>query len=164
MGCGNVLNHCLTKPTRQKLVPALFTHLNTQTATDFYALSADDASVVRWHRHRLLGADGTALNLPDTAETRQTFSVVANQHTEYVQATAVVLYDVGNALGLAASLGPLSGEKDPLFQQLWSETRPGDLLVLDRNFADYEIIARAVQAGRHVVIRCPRQFKIVQAF
>jgi len=149
---------------RQKLAPTLFTHLNAQTVTDFYALSADDQSLVRWHGHRLLGADGTTLNLPDTPETRQTFSVVANQHTEYVQATAVVLYDLGNDLGLAASLGPLSGEKSPLFKQLWSETRPGDLLVLDRNFADYEIMARAVQAGRHVVIRCPRQFKVVKAF
>lgn len=149
---------------RQKLAPALFTQLNAQTVTDFYALSTDDSSLVRWHGHRLLGADGTTLNLPDTPETRLTFSVVANQHTEYVQATAVVLYDLGNDLGLAASVGPLSGEKGPLFQQLWSETRPDDVLVLDRNFADYEIIARAVQAGRHVVIRCPRQFKVVKSF
>lgn len=149
---------------RQKLRPELFAQLNQQTVTDFYTLSSDDASLSRWHGHRLLGADGTTLNLPDTPETRHTFSVVANQHTDYVQATAVVLYDVGNDLGLAASLGPLSGEKGPLFQRLWKDTQPGDLLVLDRNFADYEIITRAIKDGRHVVIRCPRQFKAVKAF
>ena len=149
---------------RQKLRPELFAQLNQQTVMDFYALSADDQSLSRWHGHRLLGADGTALNLPDTPETRHTFSIVSNQHTDYVQATAVVLYDLGNDLGLAASLGPLSGEKGPLFQRLWPETQPGDLLVLDRNFADYEIMARAIKDGRHFVIRCPRQFKAVKVF
>ncbi len=149
---------------RQKLAPALFAHLNQQTVTDFYTLSTADHSLYRWHGHRLLGADGTTLNLPDTPETRRTFSVVSNQHTEYVQASAVVLYDLGNDLGLAASLGPVSGEKGPLFERLWSATQPDDLLVFDRNFADYELIARAMQAGRHVVIRCPRQFNAVKAF
>lgn len=149
---------------RQKLDPALFVHLNQQTVEDFYTLSADDGSLYRWHGHRVLGADGTTLNLPDTPATRQTFSVVSNQHIAYVQATAVVLYDLGNDLGLAASLGPVSGEKRPLFHTLWAATQPGDVLVLDRNFADYELIAQAVQRGRHVVIRCPRQFKQVKAF
>ncbi len=149
---------------RQKLDPALFVHLNQQLVTDFYTLSADDHSLVRWHGHRLLGVDGTLLNLPDTAETRRVFSVASNQHTDYVQATAVVLYDLGNDLGLAASLGPISGEKGPLFQQLWAATQPDDVSVLDRNFADYELIARAVQAGRHVVIRCPYQFNAIKAF
>ena len=149
---------------RQKLRPALFAHLNQQSVTDFYALSGADQSLYRWHGHRILGADGTTLNLPDTTETRQTFSVVSNQYTTYVQATAVVLYDLGNDLGLAASLGPLSGEQGPLFEQLWAATQPDDVRVLDRNFADYEIMARAVRAGRHIVIRCPRQFNAVKAF
>jgi hypothetical protein len=149
---------------RQKLDPTLFTHLNQQTVSDFYALSTEDESLYRWHGHRVLGADGTTLNLPDTPETRRRFSVLHNQHQEYVQATAVVLYDLGNDLGLAAWLGPLCGEKEPLLGPLWSSTQPGDVLVLDRNFADYEIIATALQRGRHVVIRCPRQFNAVKAF
>jgi hypothetical protein len=149
---------------RQKLRPELFAHLNQQVVLDYYALSADEPSMPHWHGHRVLGVDGTTLNLPDTPETRRTFSVVSNQHTVYVQATAVVLYDLGHALGLAASLGPVRGEKGPLFQQLWAATQPGDVLVLDRNFADYELIARAVHDGRHVVIRCPRRFSAVKAF
>ena len=83
--------------TRQKLDSALFVHLNQQTVTDSYTLSADDQSLDGWHGHRLRGADGTLLNVPDTPETRRVFSVAANQHTAYVQAAAVVLYDLGNA-------------------------------------------------------------------
>ncbi len=145
---------------RQKLKAELFVQLNQQTVTDFYELSQDDHSLVRWRGHRLLGADGTTLNLPDSPALRQEFSVQHNQHTDYVQATAVVLYD----LGLAASLGPVSGEKRPLLDKLWAKTEPEDVLVLDRNFADYEIIAYALRHGRNVVIRCPYQFNAVKAF
>lgn len=149
---------------RQKLQPELFAALNQQTTSDFYRLSATDGSLVRWHGHRMVGVDGTTLNLPDTPELRRAFSVVANQHTTYLQGSAVVLYDLGNDFGLAAHLGPLSGEKGPLFENLWSQTQAGDVLVLDRNFADYELIVRATQAGRHVVIRCSRHFKAVKQF
>lgn len=149
---------------RQKLKADLFVQLNQQTVADFYALSEEDRSLVRWHSHRLLGADGTTLNLPDRPALRQQFSVQHNQHGEYVQATAVVLYDLGNDLGLAASLGPVSGEKRPLLDELWAKTQLHDVLVLDRNFADYEIIAHALKNGRNVVIRCPYQFSAVKAF
>lgn len=149
---------------RQKLDPQLFVALNQQVVEDFYALSADDGSLVRWYGHRLLGADGTRLNVPDTPALRQHFGVQGNQYETFPQATAVVLYDLGNDLGLAATFGRVSGEKTPLFEQLWVHTQPGDVLVLDRNFADYEIIAQALQTGRQVVIRCPYQFKAVKAF
>jgi hypothetical protein len=149
---------------RQKLDPQLFAALNHQVVTDFYALSVDDASLVRWQGHRLLGADGTRLNVPDTPALRQHFGVQGNQHETFPQATGVVLYDLGNDLGLAATFGPVSGEKPPLFEQLWAHTQANDVLVLDRNFADYEIIAQAIQTGRHVVIRCPYQFSAVKTF
>jgi hypothetical protein len=149
---------------RQKLDPQLFAALNAQLVADFYALSTEDGSLVRWWGHRLLGADGTRLNVPDTPALRSHFGVQGNQHETFPQATAVVLYDLGNDLGLAATFDCVSGEKTPLCSELWTHTQPNDVLVLDRNFADYEIIASAVQTGRHVVIRCPYQFNAVKAF
>lgn len=150
---------------RQKLAPELFVQLNQQVVDDFYRLSQDDQSLTRWHGHRLLGADGTCLNLPDRPALRAAFSVHHNQHAGFVQATAVVLYDLGNDLALAGHLGPLSGEKTPLLNRLWPTTRVGDLLVLDRNFADYYLIASALSTERQVLIRCPRNsFAVVQRF
>ena len=51
-----------------------------------------DQEVALWQR-RLLGVDGSYLNLPDTEETRREFSVQTNQHVggEQVQALASVL-------------------------------------------------------------------------
>lgn len=150
---------------RQKLRPELFAHLNQVVVTDFYRAEEARGGVRRWHGRRLLGADGTKLNLPDTPMLRKAFSVHHNQHQEYVQATAVVLHDLLNDLGVAASLGPVSGEKRPLLEQLWTATQDDDVLVLDRNFGDYSVVAWAVLTQRDVIIRCRRQsFQVVEEF
>jgi hypothetical protein len=150
---------------RQKLKPELFAHLNQMVVEDFYRLYEADGAVKRWRGRRLLGADGTKLNLPDTESLRTAFTVHSNQHEEFVQATAVVLHDLLNDIGLKASLGPVSGEKRPLLEQLWEATEESDILVLDRNFGDYSIVAWAVLTRRDVIIRCRRQsFSVVEEF
>jgi Transposase DDE domain len=153
---------------RQKLKPELFVHLNNVTLEEFTEISRAEGSLRTWHGHRLLGADGTKLNLPDTAPLREKFTVVGNQHGkagECVQGLGMVLYDLLHDLGVAAHLGPLTGEADLLMEKLWERTRPADVLVLDRGFADYSLIAWAAGSGRHLIIRCPRQsFGVVNQF
>jgi len=150
---------------RQKLKPELFTRLNQMVVEDFYRLYEANGAVKRWRGRRLLGADGTRLNLPDTPNLRAAFTVNSNQYEEFIQATAVVLHDLLNDIGLKASLGPLSGEKRPLLEQLWEATEESDILVLDRNFGDYSIVAWAVLTRRDVIIRCRRQsFSVVEEF
>jgi hypothetical protein len=144
---------------RQKLKPELFARLNQISCQDFYQLYEADGLVKRWRGHRLLGADGTYLNLPDSPETRAEFTLQTNQHEggECVQALACVLYDLHNDLGLAAALGKRQGEKKLLFDHLWSYTEPGDVLVMDRAYADYAIFAFALKQGREVVTRVARR-------
>lgn len=150
---------------RQKLKPELFARLNQMVVEDFYRLYEADGAVKRWRGRRLLGADGTRLNLPDTEGLRAAFTVYSNQHEEFVLATAVVLHDLLNDIGLRASLGPVSGEKRPLLEQLWEATSESDVLVLDRNFGDYSIVSWAVLTNRDVIIRCRRQsFSVVEEF
>lgn len=150
---------------RQKLKPEIFDHLNSLVVKDFYRLYGADGAVKRWHGRRLLGADGTKFNLPDTPDLRAAFTVHRNQHEEFVQATAVVLHDLLNDIGLKASLGPVSGEKKPLLEHLWDQTEETDVLVLDRNFGDYTIVAWAVLGKRDVIIRCRRNsFSVVEEF
>jgi Transposase DDE domain len=151
---------------RQKLDPALFQELTTTTAQDFYRLAGQEGSVATWRGHRLLGADGSFLTLPDTPELRNAYSVQRNPitGTQTVQALSVVLYDLRNDLALGAKLGPIVAEKQYLFD-LWEQTQRGDVLVLDRLFADYCVIAYAAHSRRDVLIRCPRQsFGVVRDF
>lgn len=150
---------------RQKLKPELFVRLNQRVVDDFYRLYEAHGGVKLWRGRRLLGADGTTLNLPDTESLREAFTVHSNQHEDFVQATVVVLHDLLNDIGLKASLGPVSGEKRPLLEHLWEATSESDILVLDRNFGDYSIVAWSVLTGRDVVIRCRRRsFSVVEKF
>jgi hypothetical protein len=151
---------------RQKIQPELFVHLHQAVRDDFYKLYGQDGEVLTWRGHRALAYDGSDLNLPDTKELRQAFSVQRNQHgSECVQALAGVLYDVRNDIALAAQIGPLQAEKNFLLGECWSATRRGDLIIMDRLFDDYSVIAYAHHHGRHVLIRCPRNsFKLVQEF
>jgi hypothetical protein len=151
---------------RQKLDPALFQELTTTTAQDFYRLAGQEGSLATWRGHRLLGADGSFLTLPDTPELRKAYTVQRNPitGTQTVQALSVVLYDLRNDLALGAKLGPIVAEKQYLFD-LWEQTKSGDVLVLDRLFADYCVIAFALHSGRETVIRCPQKsFGVVRDF
>lgn len=156
--------------SRQKIKAEVFVHLNNSVRDDFYRLYEAEEQVEKWCGHRLLGSDGTYLKLPDTKELRKVFSV---HRTSYkgeefasVQALGMVLYDLLNDIGVKGAIGPShSSEKSLLFNQLWSELKEGDVLVLDRNSADYKIIGQAVRDNFDVIIRCPSQsFKAVRDF
>lgn len=152
---------------RQKVAPEVYVYLNEVTGEEFYTRYEETGEVVRWHGHRLVGVDGICLNLPDTEETRREFSVQTNQHAggEQVQALGSVLYDLGNDLGLSAALGPKQAEKKLLFEHHWGATRAGDVLVCDRAYADYSVMAAIVAHQCHFVIRLPRQsFTAVNTF
>jgi hypothetical protein len=152
---------------RQKVQPEVFVHLNAVACEEYYTRYGQDQEVILWHGQRLLGVDGSYLNLPDTEETRREFSVQTNQYAEgeQVQALASVLYDLRNDIGLSAALGPKQAEKNLLFGTHWAATQAGDVLVGDRAYADYSVLAAIVARGCHFVIRFPHQsFTAVNAF
>jgi hypothetical protein len=95
------------------------------------------------------------------------FSVQRNQYAggEQVQALASVLYDLRNDLGLSAAMGPKQAEKNLLFAHHFGVTQAGDVLVCDRAYADYSVMAAIGAHQCHFVIRLPRQsFTAVNAF
>ena len=65
---------------RQKIKPELFVHLNASLVEEFTLLSQADQTWQTWRGHRVLGADGTKLNLPNTPALRAAYSVTGNQH------------------------------------------------------------------------------------
>jgi hypothetical protein len=97
---------------------------------------------------------------------REAFSVQVNQYGAYVQGLAGVLYDLLNDIGLASDLGPKQGEQTILMSdRVWLQTKRGDVLVLDRNYVDFALLAWAVKNKRDVVIRCATNgFAVIQEF
>ena len=169
----STLGQVFTVPThgafcqaRRKLKPEVFTHLN-RIVTGFFYREGEPEEVLRWHGHRLLSCDATFLNLPDTKLTREQYSLQTNQHegAECVQALCGVLYDVRNDLGLALTLTKRQGETSALLKDLWATTRRGDVLILDRAYADYRLLAYARAHEREVLVRLPRgRFRACEAF
>jgi Transposase DDE domain len=152
---------------RRKINPDLFIYLTTQVWQEFYAVYGPDARVERWRGRRVLGVDGTYLNLPDTPELRTTYSVQTNQHDRgaRVQALASVLYALRNDIGLSAARRPKQAEKNFLFDDHWASTQANDVVVLDRASADYTVMAWIAGHGRAFVMRFPRQsFAAVNTF
>lgn len=152
---------------RRKLKPELFIHLNEQVCQDFYQLAEAEGSLQRWRSHRLLACDGTYLTLPNNAATRAAFSVQTNQfdRADCVQALCCLLYDLRNDLGLKAALGKRQGEKKLLFSDLWQATEPADVIVLDRHYADYAVLAYAKASNRDIIVRLPtRRFAAAREF
>lgn len=151
---------------RQKISPELFVDLHQVARDDFYQLYGQDGEVLTWRKHRVLAYDGTDLNLPNTPDLQKAFSIQRNQHgSQSVHALAGVLYDVRNDIAIGAQLGPLQAEKNFLLNDLWSGTKPGDLIVMDRLFDDYAVIATAKKDDREVLIRCPHNsFAVVNEF
>ena len=155
------------RQARRKVRPEVFVHLNAVTCEEFYRQYGADNEVALWHGQRVLGVDGSYLNVPDTAETRRAFSVQTNQYVggEQVQALASVLYDLRNDIGLSAALGPKQAEKNLLFGTHLAATQVGDVGVCDRAYADYSVMATLSARQRHFVIRFPRQsFAAVNVF
>jgi hypothetical protein len=149
---------------RQKLRPEIFQYLTESVSSDFYELYEEEGLVQRWHGRRLLACDGTYLNLPDNSETRREFFLQTNQHkgAEAVQALSCILYDLLNELVLEASLGTREQESRPLLEELWGKTAPSDILILDRHYANYRVLATAA-AGSDLVVRLPsNRFKEAQ--
>lgn len=170
---------------RSKLRPELFVYLNQIVTQSFYQLppadvtlesnledtledTLDGAEVVRtWCGHRVLGVDGTRWNLPNTPAQREHFGSATNQHDVVgcAQAQGSVLYDVLNDIGLNAVLEPVQAEKDLMFAHHLQYTQEGDIVVMDRGYADYSVMSFWVGHQREFVIRLPRSsFKAVREF
>jgi hypothetical protein len=152
---------------RHKLKPELFIELNQLIVSHYYELYDSEQGVRRWHGKRLIGVDGSYLNLPDTAELRVAYSVQRCQHEERarVQALASIAYDLLNDVAITAGLSAKQAEKNFLFTTHLQGTQPGDVFVLDRGYADYSVMAFLVGNQRDFVIRFPRNgFKQVDQF
>jgi hypothetical protein len=166
-GVTEVVTESAYRQARQKLKPELFVDLNELVVSDFYQLYEADGGVRRWEGRRLCGVDGSYLNLPDTEELRAQFSVQQCQHAmgDRVQALSSICYDLLNDVVVSAGLGAKQAEKNFLFETHPAALKPGDVVVLDRLYADYAVMAFEVGQGCDFVIRLKRSgFKAVDEF
>lgn len=115
-----------------------------------------------WRGHRLLGVDGSLLRLPSHREVFQTFGAVevANHQgdtgTRYAPGRLSVLYDLLNGIGLDARLEPVSTGEVALAAAQLAQVDKGDVLIWDRGFTGFVLMAQVLAQGAHFVGRCSK--------
>jgi Transposase DDE domain len=147
---------------RAKLRASAFEELNRDCVLPLVYGPEAAPRCQRWHGHRLLGLDGSAVRLPYSASLAQSFQVLAvhNGHgpvgPRYCAGRLSVLYDLLNHVGLdgrlvSAAVGELSLAEEQLVH-----LEPGDVVLMDRGYTGYRLLAQMRQRGADFVSRCSR--------
>jgi len=113
-----------------------------------------------WRGHRVLGCDGSLLRLPSHREVFEQFGAqaVANHHgptgTVYAPARLSVLYDLLNHIGLDARLEPVAQSEVELVMAQLERLEKNDVLIWDRGFTGFGLMAQTLAHGSHFIGRC----------
>jgi hypothetical protein len=104
---------------------------------------------------RLKVVDATFVNLPDTQANRLTYPQSKRQQPEcgFPLMRLVGLFDLAGGALLDRAYGPESQSEQALLQQLWPALRPDDVLLGDRNFGSWAVLARLPQLGADGLFR-----------
>jgi len=143
---------------RYKLKHSAFIALNKKAIVDtFYS---DDDYHTFWG-FRVLAVDGSKLMLPKTEDITKTFGTIPHSNGtnreikgEHPYAMASVLYDVLNRIAIDARLGQARAYEIDLAIEHLVHTQSNDLLVMDRNYPSYRMLAELTHRQRNYVIRC----------
>jgi IS4 transposase len=134
---------------RSKLKPEAFNEISNKVVTDFYRLYDYD----KWNNKRLVGIDGSLLNLPLTKETKAKYIVKRNKKVELAQCLASFAYDVLNEITISAKFDVLQGEKEFIINEHIKKINKDDILLMDRAYADYSLMAMLIKEEIDFVVR-----------
>lgn len=117
-----------------------------------------------WKGHRVVLADGTTALMPDTPDNQKRFPQQRNQKPGigFPIVRIVVLISLGAGTILDFALGSYQGKgngETSLFSRMLDSLKPGDLLLADRYYCTYAIIALMIEKGVHVLFQNHAQRK-----
>jgi hypothetical protein len=112
----------------------------------------------RWHSRRVLLADGGELSLPDTEANQQEYPQSAAQRPGlgFPQIRLVVLLAFATAALVGAAFGPRKGKETgetALFRTLLEQIQAGDVVVADRYYCSYWMLALLLECGADACFR-----------
>lgn len=147
---------------RAKLKASAFEELNHQVLLPL-AYSKERLPHLRfWHDMRLLGMDGSGVNIPVSPGIEEHFRVMQlgskkkPSSLRRALGRMSVLYDLLNRLGLHAMLVSDHVDENTLAKEHCKYTHPGDLVILDCGYGGYLCLARIRATGAHFLARCSR--------
>ncbi len=153
---------------REKIKPEFFKVLNENVVRFFYENYEKEGLVRKWKGRLLWAVDGSRINIPDTSETREKYSVYANKYNVegVVLAQTSSLCDVLNEICINSKIDRIKSEKSFIFSEHIGHYFKSAIVIYDRLYADYSVATSHIKAGIDFVIRCPigSTFKKVEEF
>lgn len=153
---------------RSKLQPAFFKRWTSEAVNYFYDHYPGESLATTWHGRYLWAIDCSTLTLPDTPETRKSFTVTSNQfpNSKTVLGLASLAFDVLNELPVNACLGKIQSEAKYVIESHSKLFNPSIVAIYDRVYTDYAIVATHANTSSDFVIRCRKTqtFKIIKEF
>lgn len=149
------LNTAAYCKARSRLPLELIGRLGRETGE---RLSAQQPRTWRWRGREIKLVDGTTVSMPDTADNQASFPQSPTQKPglgfPLARLVAIISLSCGAVLDWA--VGPCEGKQTGETALLWKlaqKLRPGDVLIADRYYAGYFLIAWLARLGVDVVIR-----------
>ena len=146
---------------RQVVTGSAFTQARYKIRHEFFRELAqksiahcEAAKTKLWKGHRLLGADGSTLNLPISRDIVSHFGVFSTTELglRTCLARVLFLYDILNDVIVNGEISPIStGEKSLLKKSLPSNNNRKDIYILDRGFGHYCTIVECLMQRKFCV-------------
>ena len=150
---------------RKKLKPTAFTELSRVICEQFY----QSKEVQRYKGYRLIGVDGSTVELPNSKEIQAHYGVFKHRHDGKAisMGRTLQLYDTLNHLTLHGALDTLQkGETEMLWEALPRvELQKDDLLIFDRYYASHLLFFYLRKRGVQFCFRMKSNWwKVVESF
>ena len=128
-----------------------------QEIHDGLCIEAQDAVAAKdlWCGHQVLVADGSSVTAPDTPANQKAFPQQSVQQPGcgFPIIRLVALLSLATGMLAAWATGTWSQHEIGLLQTLWEHLRPGDVLLADRGFCNWALLAQCLQRNVHAVFR-----------
>ena len=143
---------------RKKIKPDMFYDLSARIATDFYI--DNDESVLLYKGHRVLGIDGSTINLPLNELIKATYGTFNNQKqtNDVVICRVSIMYDLLNEIVLDGKLCHFGIGEVTLSREHIQLAQANDIIIMDRAYPSFESMYEMKARGIHFVYRCKTTF------
>src|SRR3954452_2561974 len=137
---------------RRRLGVAPLRHLFHETARPMATHQTVGAFYRGW---RLMGIDGTTLDMPDTPANARAFGRPASGRAAgaFPQVRLLALCELGTHAVCGLAIKPLCHGEPSMVGQLLDHLGPGTLLIWVRGFFSYELISAVLRRGAHLLAR-----------
>jgi hypothetical protein len=108
-----------------------------------------------WCARHVVVVDGSSVTAPDTPANQRAFpqQSVQKPGCGFPILRLVALLSLATGMLTAWATGPWSQHEVGLFQMLWESLRPGEVLLADRGFCNWGLLAQCLERNLHAVFR-----------